>query len=113
MPKMASATAKAVSLSSMSIVPSRTTDASTSAKRPACATRSARIPSPASARERRDEHRHRHREETLAGLEGVQAENDLEVDRQHEEGPEQDQLLHHQRRQPGPQRDDLEQRAVE
>ena len=53
---------------------------------------------------RRDEHRHRHREQPLAGLEGVEAEHHLEVDGQHEERAEQDQLLHHQRRQARAQR---------
>ena len=48
-----------------------------------------------------------------AGLEGVEADHDLEIDRQDEEGPEQDQLLDEQGRQPGPKVDDVEQREVE
>ena len=65
------------------------------------------------AGQRRDQHRHRHRQQAEAGLEGVEPEHDLEVDGQHEERPEQDQLLGAEGRQPGAQVDDPEQRGVE
>ena len=82
--------------------------------RPACATRFGReARGELRAGQRRDEHRHRHREQALAGLERVEAEHDLQVDGQDEERAQQDQLLHHQRRQARAQRLDPQQRAVE
>jgi len=62
------------------------------------------------ARQRRDQHRHRHRQQAQAGLQGVQSEHDLQVDRQHEERTEQHQLLCAERGQAGAQMDDPEQR---
>ena len=56
------------------------------------------------------QHRHRHRQQALPGLERIEPEHDLQVDGKHEEGPHQDELLRHQRRQAGSQRRDLEQR---
>ena len=63
--------------------------------------------------QRRGEHRHRHREQPLAGFEGVEPKHGLQVHGQHEEGAEKDQLLHHERREARPQRNDPEQGAVE
>ena len=113
-PKSARAIANMVPFSSTSIVPSSTSDATTSATRPAWATRlgakpaASRGPGIAAS-----EHRDRHREQALAGVERVEPEDDLQVDGQDEEGPEQDQLLHHQRGQPGAQLPDPQQRAVQ
>ena len=44
--------------------------------------------------QRRQQHRRRHRQQLEAGLERVEPEDHLEVDGQHEERPEQDELLH-------------------
>ena len=59
------------------------------------------------------QHRHRHRHEPFAGLECVEAEHGLEVDRQDEERAEQDELLHDQRGEAGPQGFDLEQGEIQ
>ena len=65
------------------------------------------------AGQRRDQHRHRHRQKPQAGLQGIEPEDDLEVDGEHEERPEQHQLLGTEGRQPGAEVDDPEQRGVE
>ncbi len=65
------------------------------------------------AGKRCDQHRYRHREETLPGLERVEAEHDLEVHRQDEERAHHDQLLCGERGEPSAQRLDLQQRAIE
>ena len=63
--------------------------------------------------QREDEHRHRQRQQALAGLERVEAEHDLEVDGDDEERAHQDELLADQRREPGAQLRDAQQRRVE
>ena len=65
------------------------------------------------AQQREDEHRHRQREQALAGLERVEPEHDLQVDGDDEERAHQDELLADQRREPGAQLRDAQQRRVE
>ena len=65
------------------------------------------------AGERGDEHRHRHRQQPLTGLEGIETQDDLQVDRKDEERAHQHQLLRHQRGQTRAQRLDAQQRTVE
>ena len=63
------------------------------------------------AADREDEHRYRHRQDRLAGLEGVEAEHRLQVQRDHEEGALDDERLAPLHHQPGPHPRDLRQRA--
>ncbi len=65
------------------------------------------------AQQREDQHRHRQRKQALAGLERVEADHDLQVHRDDEERAHQDELLPDQRREPGPQLRDAQQRRVE
>jgi hypothetical protein len=65
------------------------------------------------AGERCDEHRDRHRQQSYAGLERVELQDDLEVDRQDEEGAHQHELLGHERRQTGAEGADAQQRAFQ
>ena len=65
------------------------------------------------AQQREDEHRHRQREQALAGLERVEAQHDLQVHGDDEERAHQDELLPEQRREPGAQLRDPQQRRVE
>ena len=55
------------------------------------------------AQQREDEHRHRQRQQALAGLERVEAQHDLQVHGDDEEGAHEDELLADQRREPRPQ----------
>ena len=63
--------------------------------------------------QREDEHRHRQREQALAGLERVEAQHDLQVHGDDEEGAHQDELLPQQAREPCAQLRDPQQRRVE
>ena len=65
------------------------------------------------AQQREDEHRHRQRQQALAGLERVEPEHDLQVHGDDEERAHQDELLADERREPGAQLRDAQQRRVE
>jgi hypothetical protein len=65
------------------------------------------------AQQREDEHRHRQREQALAGLERVEAEDDLQVHGDDEERAHQDQLLPEQAREPRAKLRDAKQGRVE
>jgi hypothetical protein len=65
------------------------------------------------AQQREDEHGHRQREQALAGLERVEAQDDLQVDGDDEERAHEDELLPEQRREPRAQPRDAQQRRIE
>ena len=81
------------------------------AARPICATRLGLNRAASGGHERGDEQRHRQREKPLAGFEGIQTEDDLQVDGEDEERPQQDELLRSMTS--GTQLPDPQQRAVE
>ena len=113
-PRTAPSRARTRSLSSTSSVARTATAPAVTATSPSRATAFGERPrGEPRSRQRRDEHRDRHRDQPLAGVEGIQADDDLEIDGQDEERAQQDELLDPERRQAGAEMDDVEKREVE